>query len=193
MTLNLLSCDGHVTIDHHFLHEEEASALFGFLLQQINWQTETINMYGRDVRCPRLVSWFGDLNLNYTYSGRPHATTGWIEPLHSLKEKLEETLVTEFNFVLCNLYQNGLEYMGWHDDGEKALGPTPTIASISLGATRPFDMRHKTKKIKQSFVLNSGSLLVMSQETQQYWQHRLPKYRQCHKPRINLTFRNILT
>lgn len=106
-----------------------------------------------------------------------------------LKQKLEHFLNKNFNFVLCNYYRNGDDYMGWHDDGEKEIAET--IASISLGATRRFELKHKNKKLKESFLLTPGSLLVMDGDIQQYWLHRLPKDKNCQNRRINLTFRKI--
>jgi alkylated DNA repair dioxygenase AlkB len=45
--------------------------------------------------------------------------------------------------VLLNLYRNGVDSMGWHSDDERELGERPVIASVSLGATRRFRLRHK--------------------------------------------------
>ena len=82
--------------------------------------------------------------------------------------------------------------MGWHDDGEKVLGPKPVIASESIGATRRFDLRHKEPGELLSVELESGSLLVMRGLTQQHWQHRLAKQPKITDERFNLTFRYLL-
>lgn len=66
------------------------------------------------------------------------------------------------------------------------------IASISLGAERKFVFKHKESKETISHILEQGSLLVMKGDTQQYWQHSLPKTKKIKEPRINLTFRTIL-
>ena len=88
--------------------------------------------------------------------------------------------------------------MGWHSDDERELGDNPTIASLSLGATREFQMRHKKYRVNglsvERFQLRSGSLVIMRGNTQTHWQHCVPK-RSKRKPcgaRLNLTFRNIL-
>jgi alkylated DNA repair dioxygenase AlkB len=41
-------------------------------------------------------------------------------------------------------------------------------------------------------MLDNGSLLVMKDQTQQYWLHQLPKSKRIKTPRINLTFRTII-
>jgi alkylated DNA repair dioxygenase AlkB len=81
--------------------------------------------------------------------------------------------------------------MGWHSDDEAVNGPHPVIASISLGAERRFDFRHKQTREVISVVLPHGSLLVMSGACQTYWLHRIAKTTRELQPRINVTFRSL--
>jgi hypothetical protein len=46
---------------------------------------------------------------------------------------------------------------------------------------------------QHSFILKHGSLLVMRGYTQRDWQHSVPKRAKASSPRINLTFRRVLT
>ena len=101
-------------------------------------------------------------------------------------------LFSDFNSVLCNLYRNGQDSMGFHADNERELGQNPLIASLNLGETRRFLFRRKDDKtVKYELLLTSGSLLIMGGETQHYWHHAVPKEPKRSKPRINLTFRHI--
>ena len=52
---------------------------------------------------------------------------------------------SRFNSVLANLYRDGRDCMGWHSDDEPELGPAPVIASVSLGATRRFVLKHRER------------------------------------------------
>ena len=74
------------------------------------------------------------------------------------------------------------------------LGLNPVIASLSLGQTRVFQLKHKTNKdIKRiDLELVNGSLLIMSGSTQKYWLHQVPKTKKVVKERINITFRKII-
>jgi alkylated DNA repair dioxygenase AlkB len=45
---------------------------------------------------------------------------------------------------------------------------------------------------KVELLLSHGSVLIMQGETQHYWQHSVPKQAKVDKPRINLTFREII-
>jgi alkylated DNA repair dioxygenase AlkB len=79
--------------------------------------------------------------------------------------------------------------MAWHSDDEKVMQENGIIASISLGADRFFEFKHKTLDIRQKILLENGSLLVMQGETQKYYLHQLPKSKKVQEARINLTFR----
>jgi alkylated DNA repair dioxygenase AlkB len=72
-------------------------------------------------------------------------------------------------------------------------GREPTIASISLGATRRFDLRHRETKETVKVDLHAGSLLVMSGLSQHCWVHQVAKTKHVVGPRINLTFRRVLS
>ena len=93
--------------------------------------------------------------------------------------------------MLANLYRDGKDSNGWHADNERELGKNPLIASLSLGATRRFDLRHNLTKEKISFELKPGSLLIMGGEMQHFWKHQVPKSFLAANMRINLTFRKV--
>jgi alkylated DNA repair dioxygenase AlkB len=98
-----------------------------------------------------------------------------------------------FNAVLLNLYRTGRDGMGWHADDEPELGLDPVIASVSLGATRRFCLRHRRRKsLRLDLALAHGSLLCMSGATQHNWVHALPKTGAMTGERINLTFRRVI-
>lgn len=110
-----------------------------------------------------------------------------------MKHQLERTTGHTYNSCLLNLYHNGDEGMGWHSDDEKELDATSPIASISLGARRKFAFRHKLDKKTVSLFLEHGSLLIMHPPIQEHWQHSLLKTKTVANPRINLTFRKIIS
>jgi alkylated DNA repair dioxygenase AlkB len=112
--------------------------------------------------------------------------------LRDLLNRLSQENNTRFNTALGNLYRNGKDSVGWHSDDEPDLGVNPTIASLSLGATRRFLIRNKNdRKLSGEFNLSHGSLLVMSGAMQVEWEHCIPKAATCDEARINLTFRAI--
>jgi alkylated DNA repair dioxygenase AlkB len=83
--------------------------------------------------------------------------------------------------------------MAWHSDEERDLKKNGAIGSMSFGAERKFLLKHKKSNIKKEQWLAHGSLLVMKGVTQTFWKHRLPPTKKINLPRINLTFRTIVT
>ena len=67
------------------------------------------------------------------------------------------------------------------------------IASLSLGATRRFVLKHRQQTLRKLVLeLPPGSLLVMSGTTQRHYRHALPRTAKPVGERINLTFRRVL-
>lgn len=148
-------------------------------------------LFGREVLQPRLACWYGD--HAYSYSGIRLEPRAWTDRLRCLRERCSVDSGVEFNSCLVNLYRDGRDSMGWHADDEPELGREPVIASLSLGDTRVFRMRHKETKTVVEIPLEHGSLLVMSGLMQQCWVHEIPKTKKPVGQRINLTFRVIVT
>ncbi|MBS1985880.1 MAG: alpha-ketoglutarate-dependent dioxygenase AlkB [Bdellovibrionales bacterium] len=187
---NLLPKDGEALFYSDFLGLEESDRYFDLLSREIAWVHEPILMFGREVLQPRLTAWYGDVGTDYSYSGISMSPLPWTPALQELKTRAELVAKVRFTSVLLNQYRNGSDSVSWHRDDEPELGRHPTIASISLGATRSFQMRHvQNAELKRSVDLTHGSLLLMRGEMQHYWQHCIPKRANLTATRINLTFR----
>jgi alkylated DNA repair dioxygenase AlkB len=183
-----------VHYDGAFLDSATAARLHLALLQETPWRAETIRMFGRTVAVPRRCAWFGDCGVGYRYSDTQHRASGWSRETAALRELLCEQLGIRFNFVLLNLYRDGLDSMGWHADDEAELGREPCIASLSLGVPRRFQLRARDGSGRRvAHDLEPGSLLVMWGDSQSTWQHALPRSTGTPGPRINLTFRRVRT
>ncbi|MDB4135846.1 alpha-ketoglutarate-dependent dioxygenase AlkB [Gammaproteobacteria bacterium] len=159
---------------------------------EIEWVSGLIKIFGKEHKIPRLQSWYADKNINYAYSGKNLARNDWNEILNEIKKDIELKTSLEFNSVLANLYRNGNDSMGMHADDEKELGPKPVIASLSLGEERNIFFKHKYKNISFYVPQESGKLIVMKGNTQEFWKHGIKKTKKIKNPRINLTFRNII-
>lgn len=175
-----------------FYTASAADQLFDSLYDALAWQEELIFIFGKWCKVPRLMSWHGDRDAAYTYSGVVHEPLPWNAELSAIKERIEACCGWRFNSVLANLYRDGRDSMGYHADDEKELGLNPVIASLSLGDARLFRLHHKKRRKNLDMVLEQGDLLIMAGALQHHWVHALPKTRQAKTPRINLTFRKIL-
>ncbi|MFC3417483.1 alpha-ketoglutarate-dependent dioxygenase AlkB family protein [Algoriphagus hitonicola] len=190
---NLLPYQGEVGFYDGFLAQEVADLFFKLLEDQVPWKQEPIWMFGKKVMQPRLTALFGDPGVTYSYSGIEMKALDWIEPLAEIRQRLKAHTSVDFTHVLLNYYRDGKDSMGWHRDNESSLGKNPCIASVSLGATRNFQIRHyESKSNKIDIPLNHGSLLIMAGESQHFWEHQIPKTKKELGPRINLTFRKLI-
>ncbi|MGB7904534.1 MAG: alpha-ketoglutarate-dependent dioxygenase AlkB [Steroidobacteraceae bacterium] len=182
--------DAEVRLWPQALSPDEADGWFSALRSRIDWQQEEILIFGERRRVPRLVAWYGDPGTTYTYSGTAHEPLPWTVELQSIRARVEAVSGYRYNSVLLNRYRDGRDGMGWHADDEPELGLNPVIASVSLGATRRFCLRHRRHKDRKlDLLLPHGSLLCMGGTTQHHWVHALPKTRLPVGERINLTFR----
>jgi alkylated DNA repair dioxygenase AlkB len=184
----------------HFL-DDKSSILFEKLRSTIKWEkTAKIN---------RWVALYGELpnqeeeetsttttKSSYRYRDQPsQGLQPWTAELLDIKKKIEEYYLehngspVEFNVCLLNMYETGQQAIGWHADREE-IGRTTPIASISLGATRQFLLKHKSNKDDcASFKMTNGSLTIMDNICQHEYLHSVPKESSIKTSRINLTFR----
>ncbi|MDB4975463.1 MAG: 2OG-Fe(II) oxygenase superfamily protein [Myxococcaceae bacterium] len=186
----------YLELTPHWLEPADADQAFAALQTEVRWEERTIKLFGREVMQPRLVSWVGDPEAAYRYSGVLHEPLPWTPTLAALRACLVSELAVPFNSVLCNLYRNERDSMGMHSDSEPELGPNPQVASLSLGAERAFLLRHRKGPRhgpKLDLVLEHGSLLLMRGTTQHVYKHGVAKLRAPLGPRINLTFRVVQT
>ena len=188
---NLLPFDGVVHYHGSIIEPIDCMRFFSQLIDGIEWKHDEVIMFGKRIVTARKTAWYGDRNFPYTYSRITRHALPWTPALLELKALVEKTSGETYNACLMNLYHNGNEGMAWHSDDEVELKKNAAIASLSLGAERRFDFKHKTNQTKVALTLENGSLLVMKMNTQAHWLHRLPPTAKVQAPRINLTFRTI--
>jgi alkylated DNA repair dioxygenase AlkB len=137
-------------------------------------------MYGRRVAVPRETAGRG--------AGMAQP---WTPGLLAVRGRLEALLGTSFDYVFVNRYRDGRDSVAWHGDHDD--DPRVVVGSLSLGATRAFDLRPKRERGLRprtvSVDVGHGDLIVMAGETQRNWEHRVRKDPAVHDERINLTFR----
>ncbi len=191
-SINLLPFDGTVNYYGVILKSDEAKFYYTTLLDSIEWKNDEAIIFGKKYITKRKVAWYGDRPYQYAYSNITKNALPWTKELLQLKNIVEKESGEQYNSCLLNLYHNGEEGMAWHSDAEKDLKKNGAIGSLSFGAERKFSFKHKENKETVSVLLENGSLLVMKDQTQSFWLHRLPPTKKIFQPRINLTFRTIV-
>tara|TARA_R100001377_G_scaffold80661_1_gene59693 strand:- start:2 stop:652 length:651 start_codon:yes stop_codon:yes gene_type:complete len=186
--------DGQLHYFPNALDESEADALMMQCITDLPWRQDHIRIAGKSIPIPRLQCWLGSSDAHYSYSNIALRPQPWPEFLLRVKTRVETLCAHSFNSALANYYRDGADSVDWHSDDERELGQDPVIASLSLGTSRVFELKHRYKKrlptLKTS--LGHGSVLIMQGGTQQYWRHRIAKVQGLQEARVNLTFRRIL-
>lgn len=191
--IDLNLADAEVVYYPNFLVSQEANLLFDLLYKETTWQKDDICVFGKTYPQPRLTHLFANDDRPYSYSNITMHPSAFPKYLEQLKLKIEQLISAQFTTCLVNLYRNGQDSNGWHADNEKELGENPIIASLSLGASRFFHLKHRNNTaLKTKIELTHGSLLIMGGATQHYWLHQIPKTKKISDPRINLTFRKLV-
>ena len=135
-------------------------------------------MYDRDVDVPRRVASFrldGD---------------SVPEAILEAARKVQEATGAPFNSAGVNLYRDGSDSVAPHNDHTDEIVERRPIALLSLGAARRMTIRSKSRPIhRYDLDLEAGSLLVMSYETQTFYDHGIPKTTDPVGERISMAFR----
>lgn len=186
---NLLPFDGELYSYGKIYSEVQANANLNNLLQSIAWEHDQVRIFGKTHITARKVAWYGDQGRTYQYSGSVKHAHIWTPLLWEIKSQVEEICQATYNACLLNLYHDGNESMGWHADNERSIVRHSSIASLSLGSRRRFDLKHPATGEKRSLELENGQLINMKGAIQEHWKHALAKSKKVTDLRINLTFR----
>ncbi len=202
-----IALDDACWVDHlpGWLRGDEA--VFDQLYHGQSWHHRTVTMYARRLPEPRLTSW-------WTPADGPEP----VPVLAEIRTLLSSRYGEEFSSIGFNCYRDGADSVAWHGDRHRHTIDNPIVATVSLGAPRPFRLRPRRGRPaerapasrtamglggaapvqapprggghSQSFDLGRGDLLVMGGACQHDWEHTVPKVRVVSGPRISITYRH---
>jgi alkylated DNA repair dioxygenase AlkB len=187
--IRVVATDGYADYYPNFLAPAARAELLQQLLRLDSFQQNEIVLFGKKIKVPRLEAYYALNGEQYGYSGQQLQAEKFPLFLDELRLEVQKRTGNKYNALLINYYRDGQDSNGWHTDNEKTLGPNPSIASISLGAERTFELKHLSTGQKKSVLLADGSLLHMHGPLQHHYKHQLPKKRALTEARLNLTFR----
>lgn len=173
-----------------FFSEEESKDILNEL-SCLPYTNVLKTIEGEDREIPRMMGYFSETGVDYPYADLILPGSVWNDTLIKIKNKLEKETGRKFNGVLINVYRDGMDTINWHSDSEKQLGDNPCIATLSFGSARKFCFRKKDERLeKEEFVVGNGSLLIMKDDCQKVWEHKIPRDTAVKGVRYSLTFRN---
>lgn len=194
--------DGQVSVFLHlprFLHSFPQAEAFRAFARGLEFPAQRSRFMAS--KTPRDELWIARNRTPYTFSGKTRLPCPVVWDDASFLAQLANHINGAVNALLpasfspcdvsaalVNRYRHGLDSISEHSDDEPCLGTNPTIASLSLGATRVFKVAHQPpsaaaaagsprRRTRQSysFHLNDADLLVMAGAAQQFWRHRINK------------------
>jgi alkylated DNA repair dioxygenase AlkB len=176
-----------------FLLDSEVKYLTHFLKYKIPWKNVVYRKKDRgQITTPRLT-WCCGFHSNKMYGVNGIYPNRVPKELLPLKDLISNHLQNDFNYMLFAQYRDGNDSITYHSDDEDFLGRNPTIASLTLGATRPFILKNKRTKAAQTFNLSAGDLFVMKNNCQADYLHAVPKIKDFTSgPRFSITFRKAI-
>lgn len=158
---------------------ERPQELYAELLHTVEWDER--------MKARKTAS-FG-VSYNYSQITYPHRE--FPRMMEPMLDVIEAQLDFRPNNCLINFYLDGKSTMGWHSDQTDILEDHTGVAIVSLGDERSLRFREIVNKENTiNYPLPSGSLIYMTQEVQDYWQHCIPKS-SGSGGRMSLTFRSI--
>lgn len=169
---------GRIEYTPDFLEAPTAARWFAVLRDEVPWQGERRRMYDRDVDVPRLHA-----SYRLDSGERPQA-------LREAAERIVKAIGAPFNGAGLNFYRDGRDSVAPHNDHLYEIVEGFPIALLTLGSTRRMTIRSKSRPRRVFDVdLESGSLLLMSYETQLHYDHGVPKTNAAVGERISIAFR----
>jgi len=178
----LVGDHGDVTYIPEFLDLATADTLVRELSADTRWRADSRMMYGKRVLVPRETAGRGE-----------KMPQPWTPALDRVRTMIERHTGTTYDYCFLNRYRNGNDAVAWHGDRDGGRDARLVVASLSLGATRSFQLRPKKDSgLRHDPVtvdVAHGDLVVMAGDTQLYWEHRVPREPRIAGERLNVTFR----
>lgn len=176
-------------------HNEEFKTLVKSCIEDIKDKLiikPEIKLYGKVCHQARDVAFFSNDSIGYQYSGQLAKSKQLTDNLQKLLDYMNTLFNANFNGILINRYNTGLEYIGKHSDDERNLD-TVGVVAISYGTERKFRVHNKQSKKKVVDVPTKAfSIIHMGGDFQKEFTHEIPKETKISSCRYSLTFRSHL-
>ncbi|GBN09788.1 DNA oxidative demethylase ALKBH2 [Araneus ventricosus] len=149
----------NITYISNFYSQEESIEMFT-KLSKCPFKQPIIKVWGKSYRPLRKSCSYGDMDLEYEYSGHCELPQPWNRTMLKIKSDVEKKTGFEYNFVLLNFYESGHAKIGAHKGAKPSLDQSVDIATLSFGACRDMIFSKKGyKSVRQA--LEAGSLLLI--------------------------------
>lgn len=160
-----------------------AGTLFERLAGGVPWRAEERQMYDKQVRVPRLLSFYEE--------GATLPDPILTAAREALSQHYAAELGEPFRTAGLCYYRDGRDSVAWHGDRIGRGNTEDTmVAIVSVGAPRALLLRPRGGGGQTlRYALGLGDLIVMGGSCQRTWEHAVPKTAKPVGPRISIQFR----
>lgn len=153
----------------------------------------TIKIFGKECHQQRSIGFYSNETKGYNYSTTTTNSKPLFRPLEEVLHYVNELFSSNFNGILINKYENGLEYIGKHSDDERGLYDNNGcgVIALSVGAVRKFRIRNKkTGEIMVDLPTLPNQIIQMAGDFQKEFTHEIPIEKKIKECRYSFTFRS---
>ncbi len=175
-------------------NDDESKEIFNYLKEKEIEYHKPYKRFNKIVKVPRGQASYTlneDIHYNYGVSGGSPINEVMDDTLKEITKRVNDTLDTNFNTILMNVYKDGHDCIGFHMDKEKDWVENTGFATLAFGAERDFIIRENETKVCSNILHTNGSVIYCPYPMNHTHQHAIPKRLKIKNWRISLTFREI--
>jgi alkylated DNA repair dioxygenase AlkB len=178
---------------------EEADEIYEFLKSKNFEYHKPYTRYNKIVKVPRgQASYTLDESIHYDYgkiAGSSPPNEIMCDRLKEIVRKTNEILGRNYNTILMNVYKDGKDAIGFHQDNENGWAEGSGFATLSFGCERTFMTERGYSKERNKILHKNGWVIEMPYPMNHEYYHAVPPCSEkvATKWRISLTLREIIT
>lgn len=100
--------DAEIRLIDAFFNKDQSDYYYKTFLGSTNWSEYEMNMYDKNVKAPRHISWTENLK-----NGSENSAQVLTKDLNTVQSKVEKETNLAFNAVLLNLFRSGNDSVAW--------------------------------------------------------------------------------
>jgi alkylated DNA repair dioxygenase AlkB len=179
--------------------EDECEEIYEYLKNKNFEYHKPYTRYNKIVKVPRgQASYTIDDTIHYNYgkiAGGSPINEVMDDKMKEITNHVNTILNKNYNTILMNVYKDGKDSIGPHQDNENGWKEGTGFATLAFGNERYFVIEEITTKIKNKILHENGMIIEMNDPMNKLYTHSVPPVSSKNMTnwRISLTFREIIT
>lgn len=179
-------------------NDDESADIFTYLQGKDFEYHKPYKRYNKTVKVPRgQASYTLDASIHYNYgkiAGSSPPNEVMDDKMKEITHRVNSALGTNYNTILMNVYKDGKDAIGAHQDNENGWRAGTGFATVAFGCERTFIIENIATKEKTKILHKSGMAIEMPHPMNSENTHAVPpcSNKVANIWRISLTFREIV-